>query len=181
MRPMLLRPPRLLWRSSSGAYGAPLCRPGVFTVTTARRPGEVGLAFLTGMTVTASGLFAHEIDGTARRQAHVGFLPVALRASALAETLGLAAHVHDLHILDLDVEEFFHRAAHARLVGITAHAEYHLVVGFAHLRGLFRHMRSEQHARHRFVFELHASHSSSRRMDGTVINKIGRASCRERV
>src|SRR5574337_1625278 len=157
MRPALLRPPCLLWRSRSGAYGAPLCRPGVFTVTTARRPGEVGLAFLTGMTAPASGLFAHEIDGTARRQAHVGFLPVALHTGALTGALDLAAHVHDLHVHDFDVKKFFHRAAHARLVGIAAHAEHHLVVGFAYLRGFFRHVRPEQHTRHGFVLELHAS------------------------
>src|SRR5690606_8558093 len=43
IRPLLLRPPVLDFFSSSGAYGAPLCRSCPTTLTTKRRPAEVGL------------------------------------------------------------------------------------------------------------------------------------------
>src|SRR3569832_247843 len=43
MRPRLLRPPFFWSRSTSASCGPPLCRLGSTTLTTKRRPGEVGL------------------------------------------------------------------------------------------------------------------------------------------
>ena len=49
MRPLLLRPPDLDFGAVKGPYGSPLCKSGFTTLTTKRRPGDVGLHLTTGM------------------------------------------------------------------------------------------------------------------------------------
>src|SRR5579859_1116793 len=99
MRPTLLRPPRCRLLSTSAECGPPLCRPGVTTLTKARRPGDVGLALMSGISLVslypepALGLLSGQVDLAARRQAHIGLLPVAAPAERGAEALLLAAHV----------------------------------------------------------------------------------------
>ena len=50
MRPALLRPPDLLLLSVSERSGAPLCYSLLTTLTTMRRPGEVGLVVTIALT-----------------------------------------------------------------------------------------------------------------------------------
>jgi hypothetical protein len=45
----LLRPVPFGSVVTSGQYGSPLCSPGVTTLTSARRPGEVGLTLTNGI------------------------------------------------------------------------------------------------------------------------------------
>src|SRR5690606_24766051 len=144
MRPWWLRPPVLLFFSTSGAYGAPLCRSGVTTRTAERRPGEVGLNFINGMG-SPSGLGGH-VDALALGQAHVRLTPVAAAAGTEAEGLVLALHVDDVDGLDLDVEQLLHRRLDVGLGGVARNLEHVLVAGFLQAHGLFRHARSAQHA-----------------------------------
>src|SRR5688572_33307364 len=100
-RPWLLRPLPLDCCTVSGQCGAPLCSSGVTTLTSARRPGEVGFTLMSGI---ASGPFrCGEIDFLARGEAHVGLLPAALAADGAAEAALLAVHVQHGHGIDLDL------------------------------------------------------------------------------
>src|SRR3982751_1461668 len=58
MLPIELRPARLCSASTSGAYGAPLCRSALTTFTMERRPADVGLVFTSAM----SGHSLHDLD-----------------------------------------------------------------------------------------------------------------------
>ncbi len=48
--PLLLRPPLDFSPLRAEARGPPLCRPGVTTRTTKRRPGEVGFIWINALT-----------------------------------------------------------------------------------------------------------------------------------
>src|SRR3546814_1824022 len=111
MRPWWLRPPVLLFFSTSAACGAPLCRPGVTTRTIERRPGEVGLKVINAMGLS-SGL-GHHVDRLAFGQLPVCVAPVGATAHAELEGLALALHVDHIDGLDLDVEQLQIGRAHA--------------------------------------------------------------------
>src|SRR6516165_6022271 len=96
MWPLLLRPEPRFWLSTSEAIGAPLCSSGLTTLTSERRPADVGLTLTRGMIVLPS-LFSREVDFLAFLQADVGLLPVTPAAERLAEALLLALDVDDLH------------------------------------------------------------------------------------
>src|SRR4249919_4138569 len=106
MRPWLLRPPVLLFFSTSDSSGSPLYRCAVDTRTRERRPGEVGLNVISAMRV-ALGL-GHHVDRLAGGQANVCFTPVAATAFAETEGLLLALHVDHVHRFDGDLEQRFH-------------------------------------------------------------------------
>src|SRR3954467_7172916 len=102
MRPLLLRPLPLACLESSGQCGSPLCSSGVTTLTSARRPGEVGLTLISGM---ALSLFRRrEVDFLALGEAHIGLFPAALAAFDAAEAALLALDVRDGHRLHLGLE-----------------------------------------------------------------------------
>src|SRR5690606_11929141 len=61
MRLLLLRPPVLFLLSSSGAWVDLLCRSGFSTLTMKRRPGEVGLLFLSAIVHPSSSATANAI------------------------------------------------------------------------------------------------------------------------
>src|SRR5512135_616169 len=160
MWPRLLRPEPRFWLSTSEATGAPLCRAGLTTLTSERRPFDVGLTLTSAM----SGL-RREVDLLARLQAHVGLLPVPAPAHEAAEALLLALDVGDLHRLDLDLEHQLDGSLHLGLGRVLRHAKDHLLVLVREERGLFRHDRREQH-RHQalgVVFDgrVHPSISSN--------------------
>src|SRR5215472_1067911 len=108
MRPTLLRPePRFMF-SVSRSIGRPLWSSGLTTFTSPRRPGDVGLTLISGMTLC----LLREIDFLARLQAYVCLLPVAPAAGVSAEALRLASYVHHLHAFDLDLEQQLYRCLH---------------------------------------------------------------------
>src|SRR5208283_236619 len=143
MWPLLLRPEPRFLLSRSGSKGRPLCRSGLTTFTSPRRPGEVGLTLTRGM---ALGLL-REVDFLARLEAHVRLLPVAASALVGAEALLLAVHVDDLHAFHLDLlflPQQFHRRLDVLLGGVGANPENDLVVPIGDLGGLLRDDRRQK-------------------------------------
>src|SRR5436190_13069942 len=141
MWPLLLRPEPRFWLSTSDAIGGPLCRLALTTLTSERRPLDVGLTLTSAM---MSGL-RREVDYLARLQAHVGLLPVATPAKMRAEALLLALDVGDLHRLDLDLEHQLDRGLDLGLRRVLHDAEDHLLVLVRDERAFFRHDRRKQH------------------------------------
>src|SRR5204862_8173011 len=99
MWPLLLRPEPRFWLSVSASTGRPLCRCGWTTLTSARRPGDVGLTFCRGILS-----LRREVDFLAGLEAHVGRFPVPAPAGETSEALDLAADVGDLDAFHLDLE-----------------------------------------------------------------------------
>src|SRR6478752_9226647 len=116
MRPWWLRPPVLLFFSTSAANGAPLWRSGVTTRTALRRPGEVGLKVINAMGLS-SGLGHHHVDRLAFGQLHVRLAPVAALARTELEGLVLALHVHHVHRFDRHRKDLLDRRLDVRLGG----------------------------------------------------------------
>src|SRR6266571_1125553 len=100
MWPLLLRPEPRFLMSSSFSTGRPLCSSGLTTLTSERRPGEVGLTLTSGM----SDLL-REVDFLPRLEAHVRLLPVAAASAVGTKALGLALDVGDLHASHFDLEQ----------------------------------------------------------------------------
>jgi hypothetical protein len=92
---VVVAPAGRLFLATSGSWGLPLCSPGVLTLTTKRRPAEVGLALtaICRMIVLPpySTTRAEEVDVVALGEGHVRLLPVRALAEVPAEALGLAA------------------------------------------------------------------------------------------
>src|SRR6266446_4721337 len=129
MRPWRLRPSVFDCLTISGQYGSPLCSSGVTTLTSARRPGEVGLTFTSGMASAAPLFRRREIDFLARGEPHVGLFPVAAAALDAAEAARLALDVGHGHRVDL-----------GRVVGDTEHV---LAILVGHEGALLRNDRRE--------------------------------------
>src|ERR1700693_1240099 len=123
MWPLLLRPDPRFLMSSSFSTGRPLCRSGLTTLTSPRRPGDVGLTFMSAI----SG-FLREVDFLPRLEAHVRLLPVAAASAVRAEALGLSLDVGDLHALHFDLEQEFDCGLDLGLGGILGNAEHDLRV-----------------------------------------------------
>src|SRR5687768_13491035 len=122
MCPLLLRPEPRFCDSVNLSNGRPLCRFGLTTLTSARRPADVGLTLTSGM----SGLL-REVDFLARLQAHIRLLPAATASDVLAEALLLAADVRDLHAFDVDLEHETDRRPHLRLGRVLRDAKHVLL------------------------------------------------------
>ena len=76
---------------AAGEKGLPLCRPGVTTLTTARRPGEVGLTLISAMIYL---LFARcKVNFLTWLQAHISFFPVLAATHYTACALFLALNI----------------------------------------------------------------------------------------
>src|SRR5882672_2738797 len=145
MWPLLLRPDPRFWLSTSEATGGPLCRFGLTTLTSERRPFDVGLTLTSGM----SGL-CREVDFLARLQADIRLLPVPAPARVRAEALLLALDVDDLHRLHFDrlvllAEHQLDGGLHLGLGRVLHDTEDHLLVLVRDIRALFGHDRREQH------------------------------------
>src|ERR1700675_1514941 len=98
MWPLLLRPEPRFLDSVRWSIGRPLCRSGLTTLTSARRPGDVGLTLTSGMSCLRG-----ESDFLPRLEADVRLLPVAAPSVVRAETLRLSVHVDDLDARDFDL------------------------------------------------------------------------------
>src|SRR5580704_3277273 len=117
MWPLLFRPEPRFLLSRSGSNGRPLCRSRLTTLTSPRRPGEVGLTLTRDMTL---GLL-REVDFLTRLQAYVRLLPVASPAAIGAKALFLAVHIDNLHARHLDLlflPQQFHRRLDVPLGGV---------------------------------------------------------------
>src|SRR5687768_7692176 len=182
-RPWLLRPLPLDCCTVSGQCGSPLCSSGVTTLTSARRPGEVGLTFTRGISL----LRGREVDFLAFGKAHVGLLPAAAPARKAAEAALLALHVGDRHAGYLGLEHELDRGLDLGLGRRVGDAEHVLPVLVGDEGALLGHHRGEHH-RHQLLGTVflgggHFSISSSFAIAALVSRtwEIGRASCRERV
>src|SRR5512137_2290668 len=142
MWPLWLRPDPRFLLSVSASTGRPLCRCGWTTLTSERRPGDVGFTFCSGISALRC-----EIDFLARLQADVRLLPRAAPARKAPEALHLAADVGDLHALHLDLEHRLDGRLDFRLGRIRRDLEDHLLVLVREERALFGHDRREQHDR----------------------------------
>src|SRR5690606_33291137 len=141
--PWLLRPLAFDWRRRRAQCGSPLCSSGVTTLTSALRPGEVGLTLTSGMGVY---LFRRgEVDFLAFGEPHVGFLPVALAALDAAEAALLAVDVGHGHGVDLGLEHELDRRLDLGLGGTVGDAKHVLPVPVGHERALLRDDGSEHH------------------------------------
>src|SRR5215472_3398361 len=149
MRPTLLRPePRFMF-SVSRSIGRPLWSSGFTTLTSPRRPGDVGLTLINGMSLS----LLREIDFLTRLQADVRLLPVAASARVGPEALRLASYVHHLHALYLDLEQQLDRGLHFGLGRIGGDLEGHLRVLVRDLRSLLGYGRREQHRQQATLIE----------------------------
>src|SRR5438034_989969 len=168
MWPSLLRPEPRFLLTMSLSTGPPLCRSGLTTLTTARRPGEVGLTLTSGMALR----LLREVDFLSWLEADVRLLPVPAAAGILPEALGLALDVGDLNVGDLNFEQQLDGSLHFRFGCVRRHAKHDLIVLVRDRRRLFRDGRREdelqqtlliilrRHGRHLFS-RAHPSISSS--------------------
>src|SRR4030095_1110631 len=90
-------------------------------------------------------LLRGEVDFLARLQADVRLFPAATPALVLAEALGLAADVGDLHAVDVDLEHRLDGRFHFGLGRVGHDLEDHLRVLVGDVRALLGHDRGEQH------------------------------------
>src|SRR5436305_1075612 len=126
-RPWLLRPLVLDCLEVSATNGPPLYSSGVTTLTSARRPGEVGFTLSNGM--AARFLFGRrEVDFLPGGEPHVGLFPVAAPAFDAPEAALLALHVGHGHGVDLGLEHELDRGLDLGLGGAVGHAEHVLAV-----------------------------------------------------
>src|SRR5689334_5969032 len=157
MLPIELRPARLCNASTSGAYGAPLCRSALTTFTIDRRPAEVGLVLTRAM----SGHSFHEVDVALALQAHVRLLERLAPADEAPVALLLALDVDDVdgpHLDLLVLEEELDGCLDLGLGRVRQHLEHHLAARLADQRGLLGDHRCEDHPHQSFL--VHASASS---------------------
>src|SRR3569832_1219606 len=152
MRPRLLRPPFFWSRSTSASCGPPLCRLGSTTLTTKRRPGEVGYTLTSAIVFILLYKLRGEILRTAEFDIEPGLqfdvslfavfvasfllvvvfvfvlvvFGVIVAPHHLAEALGLAQAVHRADVLDLDAEHLLDGLFDLGLIGIARHLKYEL-------------------------------------------------------
>src|SRR6266436_273460 len=143
MRPWTLRPSVFDCLTISGQYGSPLCSSGVTTLTSARRPGEVGLTFTSGIASAVPLFRRREIDFLARGEPHVGLFPVAAAALDAAEAARLALNVGHGHRVDLGLEHQLDRRLDLRLGRVVGDTEHVLAILVGHEGALLRNDRRE--------------------------------------
>src|SRR3954470_1597608 len=126
MRPLLFRPPVFLTGSSRLFSGSFFVTSSNVETDMKRRPGLVGLNFLTGMGLKVRG--PEELDLLARVELDDCLLPAGARALDQAAALRLRAHLDDVDGGDLDAEQLLDRLPDLRLVRVGMHAEGVLAV-----------------------------------------------------
>src|SRR5258708_27330350 len=146
MRPWTLRPSVFDCLTISGQYGSPLCSWGVPTLTSARRPGEVGLTFTSGIASRLPLLRRREIDFLARGEPHIGLFPVAPAPLDAAEAAWLALDVGHGHRVDLGLEHQLDRRLDLRLGRAVGDTEHVMAVLVGNEGALLRHDRREHDA-----------------------------------
>src|SRR5438477_5522156 len=120
MRPMLLRPPVLFCGRRSDFSGFFLVISSNVDTLMARRPGDVGLYFFTGILRLLQSDVLEEIEYlVAGHEGDDSLLP----ARAVAPETGLlaaalAVHVERIHRLDFHLPAGFNRLLDLQLVGI---------------------------------------------------------------
>src|SRR6266567_268864 len=144
MRPRLFRPEPRFLLSTSCSNGRPLCRSRLTTLTSARRPGDVGLT----LTSATLGLLS-EVDFVAGLQAHVRLLPAASPTRVRTEALRLAVDALDLDLLVLPDE--LDGGLDVLLGRVGPDPEDHLIVLIGDERRLLRDDRGQEH-RHEAPF-----------------------------
>src|SRR5699024_7816421 len=178
MRPLLLRPPVLLFFAINPACGRPLCSVLFSTLTTKRRPAEVGLAFLSAMLISLlcigavdnrgfpAGSKRHilagaieEIDLFAGCKRDVCLLPTLALAGLAAKALGLGFDIQCRHACHAHIEQRRNRLLDLGLGRIGSHVKHDLIVAFADVVAFLRYVLRTQHLEHAFL--IHASHPSS--------------------
>src|SRR5690242_17375877 len=140
MWPLLLRPEPRFWLSTSAATGGPLWSAGLTTLTSERRPFDVGLTLTSGMSLR----LRREVDFLAGLEAHVRLLPAATPTGESAEALLLALDVRDLHRFDAHLEHELDRGLDLGLRCVLQHAKHRLVVLVGDERALLGHDRRKQ-------------------------------------
>src|SRR5690606_37427560 len=128
---------------------------GFTTLTTKRRPADVGFA----LTTAICSIRYHEVDFLACGDAHVGLLPVLAPRDAADGATHLAAHVQRGDVLDGHLEQLLDGFLDLGLGGVRRHLESVLVRLVAENRDLLGEMRLDQHGVETFL--IHASTSSS--------------------
>src|SRR5690606_1786035 len=137
------------------------------TLTTKRRPGEVGLVLTTAMIYVSHSTELGKVDFLTLLQPDVSFLPVRALARLTAyRALGLALDVQHLHVAHLYLEQALHRFLDLGLGGVARDLEGNLAVQLGHDRALFRDVRAQNDSEYAFL--VHASIPSSFFSAGTV-------------
>src|SRR5438552_2215913 len=133
MRPRLSRPPVFLRGSVSAFSGRSFVISSKVRWVMKRRPGEVGLKFLSAISLC----LVEELDHLlALLQDDVGLLPVRAPAHVAALALDLAVHVGDAHLLHLHAEQRLHGLLDLGLGGVAMHLEAQRALGVLEARGL---------------------------------------------
>src|SRR5438309_1399769 len=117
IRPLLLRPAVFLSGSVSAFSGRVLVISSKVDTDIPRRPGEVGLYVLTGMSSDA----LEQVEPLAGFQGHDGFLPGTRSTHTAAAAANFACHMQDVHVRDLNLlggEGFFDGALDLYLVDV---------------------------------------------------------------
>src|SRR5690606_6779985 len=143
MRPMLLRPPDFLIGASSGFSGSLRVISAKSDVVMKRREGVYGRYFLLGMSLPPSLREALELlDLLTGLEGHDGLEPVLRAAREPAEALDLAAHLDEVHLRDVDVEDRLDGLLDLDAVRLRVHVERVLAVLHGH-DGLLRQDRGD--------------------------------------
>src|SRR3569832_1725493 len=142
MRPRLLRPPFFWSRSTSASCGPPLCRLGSTTLTTKRRPGEVGFTLTSAIVYILLYTLRGELQRTAEFDIEAGLqfdvclFAVFAAVHHLVEALGLAQAVHRADVLDLDGVHLLDGLFDLGLFGIARHLKDELAIAVSRHRAL---------------------------------------------
>src|SRR5262245_48537281 len=139
MWPLWLRPEPRIFFSVSDARGGPLWSCGLTTLTSARRPADVGLTFTRAISLH----LLRKVDLLARSQVHIRLAHVAAPAVETTKALFLALLVQDLHRINLDLEEHLDCGLDFGLGRIQYDTEGDLLVLVGDHRALLRDDRAD--------------------------------------
>src|SRR5688500_6185814 len=120
--------------------------------------------------IATSGLRRH-VDGLAIGESHICLALVAARTRAIAERPGLAFQVDQVHRLHFDAEQALDRGLDVGLGRRLPDLE-DILVAFLHARTLLGAVRRAQDTEEMLFQLFHASHSSMRLSDSTVMTTL---------
>src|SRR5690554_1170878 len=158
MRPLLLRPPDFLIGRSSDFSGSERVISPKSDVVMKRREGVYGRYFLVGMSNPPSLREALELlDLLTGLEGHDGLEPLLRAAGEAAHPLRLAAHLDEVHLRDVDLEDRLDGLLDLHAVGPRVHVE-RVLAGLHGHYGLLGQDRREDH-----VVRVHRAASPSNR------------------